>query len=199
MLEMIILIALCPIIYTLLKNKLIGLCTIIGMIVAYMMGLTLPGLTMRYLFFYILGAYISIHFWDILSITVRKEYSVMTIAGCLLIAGINTFCGLQPLLTLFSQVLFVVLLWISIDLFSQIKIQWWMKVYFFIFSLHRLLQQCVNKVLCLLLPDNSLYAFVNFFAGALITVIISCWAAYILIKYLPKLWNVLNGFRKVEI
>jgi fucose 4-O-acetylase-like acetyltransferase len=198
--QLIIYTLLSPVIYKLLENKYIGIAVVVLLFLNETGCISIFSLISKYiplsgLFFYVTGAFIGIHYLKILNRSYKR--SIYLIAGGLLAILIliypesyeNQF--INALITITE----VIALWIFMDLLSEIQPSWWTYIYFYIYSVHYYIQLCVNKVLFLILPKNTLMIMVNFVVGSSITVFICILTAWIMQKRCPRVWGLITGNR----
>lgn len=203
MLQLIIFTLMAPIIYFLLKNKLLGIATVLCTYVIYCLeGSIYPLLinTKRQdvLFYYILGAYLGLHFSDFIIKHCRcKNYlSGIFLILLIILAACGNFEPLYRWTDIPLTVLFLLLLWYVLDLFlNHFRMGRGIHISFFIYASHTFIEPCINKLIWLLFPHNELFACLNLFGGAFFTLLIIYFLALFMkrIKMLTPMWNLLNG------
>lgn len=200
MLNLLIFIMLAPLLFTALKSKVMGVIVIAVAVWAEAVQWfdVLVWLRGESIVFYLIGAYVGMHWPDLLEKGFQNR-NISGIAGILLAAGTMYIYILTEnhLLKILLPMLTFIGIWMILDIPELLKIRWWMQLYFFIYSFHRITQQCVNKLIGLILPDRIELAFLNWIGGAVITLFISIAVARLLIAYVPWGWKVLNGYRKI--
>lgn len=207
MYQLIIFIIISPIVYELIRQK----AGVLILIIVYLINFEITrfpalsqGIHLDMLLFWCIGCYFATHnpelfektetekhtfyccFVSVILIVIRfiLEFSEMTIPH-------KSFVSYSMLLVN------VVVFWFSLNIFRYKKTFWWMKVTFFIYSMHPLLVDFIKKGLAAILPHTQLVAAVNYIMAAGISLLIVFGTASILKKVCPNLWGILNGGRKV--
>ena len=97
------------------------------------------------------------------------------------------------------RLVMVISCWIIFELFLSLEIYWYMEITMFIYVFHRITQQCVNKILVLIINyigiSDCLGALLNTILGVIITIMLSIGIAFILINFCKPLWLILTGYR----
>ena len=201
-LQLIALIALCPVIYLFLKNKWIGLLTIATYFVLYCRGFRWD----RVLFsdsgmvlFYLVGAWIGIH--DCERFMTRRSRgqawtALCVYAGCCVVTGVVGY--LPKWYTVWQLPLLVKLIscgafWIAFDLLDMKKIPDYMSHTFLIYAMHSLVGATLAKLLRMALPAGELFTALTALITFPMTVILICVFGHLITRYLPSVKRILCG------
>lgn len=195
-----------PVIYCFMKKKWIA--KIFLMVAFIISSITYNNEYLNYLncfnslFFYCLGVYLSIYCYSFINKKYGKREIFFAFIGCIISIIYFKSIYLNSFIDEAIRLIFVVSLWIVMDIFKMIKLKWWYEISFFIYVFHGMTQQSINKIICIILPtkgkSSAINALINTIGGAILTILLSTILAYILIKYFPKTWNYLNGYRKPQ-
>lgn len=205
-LQLMIFIFSAPIVWLLMKNKALGGIILLTTYIIYGNGISLfPFMITEQrqdvLFFWLLGAYLGLHFGDVIKSHARAKRPTAGFAIAVLII-FALFCGsLKPKynwLDMPQIILFIILLWYSLDvLANEIKhLSWWgIHISFFIYMTHDFIEPCINKLIWIFLPHNDFWAIFNVCGGVIFTLLVIFVLAYIMQRnrFLNKLWHILNG------
>ncbi|MEG2908639.1 MAG: acyltransferase family protein [Erysipelotrichaceae bacterium] len=134
----------CPFVYRFLKNKIIGLFTIIVTCIVYIAFLSdkfyIAGSYFQWdsIIYYLIGAFIGIHYKSLLEIKTSKLNSFISI-------GILFFCvflecmlsNLPIIIKILITLLKMIAFWCAFDLLdAKESYPWWMSITFFIYASH---------------------------------------------------------------
>lgn len=195
--ELIILVAAAPIIFTILKNKYVG---IISIILFYVFAPTIfkdsslirGGESWT---FYLIAAYMGIHYFDLCMTKISKYIAVI---GFLLLLVFNSlqmhFCTyrlVSDMITLFS----VCLIWWGGDILLPLFKKWMIGISMFIYAVHFNIDMVVSKIIVRLIPDIPEISLLVFVFAWISTVLLSISIALFVRKYIPNIYNLLNGGR----
>ena len=195
--ELILLTALCPLIYLLLKNKWVGLAGISAYFLAIALGFKVT--TPRFpnsdaVLFYLMGAWIGMHHFPDFTKRSSSNRALLGLALCLLCciffktqALLPQWCS-SPAVTFLMVSLFSGSAWVAFDLFSMESCPSFMEHSFLMYALHSFLGAAFSTVLRKLLPSLFLTALLSF----CLTVLTVCVAGKLLNK-LPRLKKILIG------
>jgi len=198
--QLIVLTALCPVIYLLLRNKWAGLVWIFLYYVAFCFGFELnsellPNSNM--VLFYLIGAWIGIHHFSFFASRKNKIHAVISFSIYILCCIFHVLTEWYPnwCFTLQIPILVTVIscgaFWISFDYFDMQKCPRFMSYSFLIYTLHSFVGAAVSKILSMFIPSEYLLLTVIF--AFISTIIIICTIGWILDKYSPKLKQILTG------
>lgn len=193
-----------PVIYFFIKNRYVGIITIIVLIILDYLNI---GLSERVFFsidsiiYYIVGAFIGKHYFSLFSEKSDKKKAFFGV-GLLMIAftveSIYVYNSLEmiklvkiPFLIVYSYAL-----WTTVDLFiDKIKIRAFMKHSFFVYAMHVNVSAIITKFLWILLPKNYVFAVPNFIITLVCTLFLIELSCCILQKFLPNIYTLLSGDR----
>lgn len=199
MLQIIVFIIICPIVYMVIKNKYVGIIVIMVAIVVYHTGVSLyPFLVLEgrqdVLVYYLIGAWIGMHYMESLNRKFKSKVAMIMLGILTLVVSVPARFTSSIFLTL----LFVYSFWLFLDLLPTlwlVKKNWWFNISFFIYALHNFIQPCINKLIWIIFPHTEIFMLINFFLGSIITILLCILIAFILknVKCFNWIWNLLNG------
>lgn len=187
---------LCPLICVLIKNKFTGFVAIVAVFllsafsVIPVCGVVNP--LIYWLFFYLIGAWLGVHGRFLVEETVDCRKGAVISLGCLavLFMGTDSPFG-EPLYRLSGAVF----LWFLLGILKLPEGKEWMKGTFFVYAVHPMLAQFINKMVSVLLGASIKRGFILFFLMPVIIIIFCCLARKVLQKYIPVFWRILSGGR----
>lgn len=151
------------------------------------------------LFFYCLGVYLAIHHYSFINKEYRIREIILALVGCIGAILYFKMLHLNEFIDEAVRIIFIISMWVFMDIFQNIKMKWWLEISFFIYVFHGMTQQSVNKIISIILPNSgnmsAIYALINTIGGVLITIALSTVLSYILLKYFGNIWNYLTGYR----
>ncbi len=194
-----------PVIALLIKNKYIGIVSIILLIALTTFGIALPeNIFFRYdaLIYYLLGGFFSYHYKEYMTEKTNKPklpiYAILLLL-CLIVNGIiyNKSIELPKPLNVLLLIVLSLSFWKSADLFiDRISIKPFMKQSFMVYAIHTNIVSIITKLIFLLLPKSEYFAIPNALCTIVITLGMIHLLCYVLEKYLPSLYNIVSGTRK---
>lgn len=200
----------CPLLYTLLKNKYIGICCISAVSVLYALGITVPetiqiGAEEYVIFwradsviFYMIGAYIGIHYFDWFASKKSKKTAILSFAGYILCSRIRMIPG-----TYDNKAVWLILMlctcasiWNMFDLIDYDKAPHEVFSYsFMMFALNFYLGVYVAKVLNIVLPKTQIFCLVNLGITITLELVFILGTSHFLSKKAPKFYALITGGR----
>jgi len=187
--ELIILIALCPLIYILFKNKYIGAIILLLLVLNSQFGWVRIPLGSN--IYYLAGAYIAIAFKSAES----YRNKLLTILGCifLMVLFVLRFRFLDNTIV---QLVFFVAVWFACDIFkSDRNYPWWMKITFFTYVAHDIFLELFEKIFLMILGKRTLFALLDYiFVPLLVFAVLVAIAAFMR-RFTPKIWSIITGMR----
>lgn len=204
---------LCPVIYTLLKNKYVGAIVVIATIVLYCFGIMIPemvtiGGTEYVAFwradsivFYLIGAYIGIHFFDFFAKKKNKVVSIISvfvIVACVVYEffRIKTGIDYKDGIRLLVMIAFCFAFWFAFDLFKyNEKPKNFCNYSFMMFALNFYIGAFLPQIIYMVLPKSQIFALVNFVITLVVEVVAIVLVSTILDKKMHKLYAILTGGR----
>lgn len=211
--NLIIFTLLCPVIYTLLKNKYVGAIVVIATIVLYCFGIMIPemvtiGGTEYVAFwradsivFYLIGAYIGIHFFDFFAKKKGKAVSIISVfvaIACVAYEFYRNKLGIdyKDGIRLIVMIIFCFSLWFAFDLFKyDKKPKNFCNYSFMMFALNFYIGAFLPQIIYMVLPKSQIFALVNFAITLVVEVVAIVLVSTILDKKIHKLYAVLTGGR----
>jgi len=100
-----------------------------------------------------------------------------------------------------TQVLFLLALWFAIDVFMKSgkkKMPWWMSITFFTYVAHDAFLEVFEKILFRIGGSNPAFALADYVFMPVLVEALLIGIAFLMIKYLPKVWKILSGGRTIE-
>ena len=200
--QSIILTALCPVIYLLLKNKWIGLIAIAGFYIAYCFGLQFNSLlfySTEMILPYLIGSWIGLHGFAWFT---KRKTKLQAIVGIVVFILCCVFHGTAHLLpewcTTFRLSLVVKVIscgafWAAFDLFDFKTCPKFARESFIIYAGHSLVGATVSKVISLLLPAGHLFTTLTAILAFPATVVILCVCGRVLERFFPRIKRILTG------
>lgn len=192
-----------PLIYYCMRKKYSGIVLLIGSFI--ICGFTYNNEYLNYLnlfnslFFYCLGVYLALHHYSFINKEFGNKEITLGLLGCIIAVTYFQILHVSEFIDEAVRVLFICSLWVFMDIFKDVKMKWWLEISFFIYVFHGMTQQCINKIICAVLPNygkmSALYALINTIGGVLITLALSTILSYILLKYFGNIWNYIAGYR----
>lgn len=200
--QLIILTALCPAIFFVLKNKWCGIFAIAAYYCLYCLGFRLPEPLFKdssMVIFYLIGAWIGIHHYDAFTHRVSRKYAVCCLAVflvCCISIGFllrnptwNLAVPASPVIKAISCFCF----WRLFDLFSFQSCSPFFEESFAIYSLHSFVGAAIAKILSILLPDSEASLILVAILSFPITILSIYIFVLVLKRYFPRLKTILFG------
>lgn len=202
----------CPLIYTLLKNKWVGLSSIAVLIILYAFNITIPEMITiggeSYVAFwradsiilYMIGAYIGIHAYDWFAKKKDKKFSIACIVIVVLMVAVQfvnqKIVELPKIVYLVSLIIFSLALWFAFDIFKFDKKPHKIFEYsFMMFALNFYMGLIIPQLVYVILPKAPIFALFNFIISGAIIVGIIIGVSYFLDKKLHKIYTTITGGR----
>ncbi len=193
--QLILVILLAPIIYQMIKNKLVGILFWLGLWIVLVFQVELPHVNEDALVYYTFGAYLGIHKKKWVEESVYPPiFGIAIIVIGSVLFRIGLWQGLIPLFVI-SRLLCVCGLWIAVSVERLPKAAWYMKQNFFLYATHFAFVRLINKGGALVLPHTATVAMILYIMLPLIVLVISLTLGMIVKRIAPCVWNVLNGNR----
>ena len=192
-----------PLVYTLIRNKYVGISAILVISGLSLFGIELPAsvfYTPNSIVFYLVGALIGLHFFDFAAKRSDKKTqvgSVVFLAAYILCK--NVFSARlydNPLLeiVIFTSCCFA--LWNAADLFiHKIKPRPLYARSFAVYAMHVNLAAIISKAIYLVAPKKEWFAIPNLLLTLVCTLVAINVACIVLEKYFPRIYGFLMGRR----
>lgn len=204
--QLIILIVLSPVIYGLVKNKIIGIFYLCTLLAAIHLHMDTGHPNTDALFYYSFAAYAAVHgrAWvESRGTPHRMAVSMMVLAGGIFCYGTMSTEGADVLWTVFYRILIPVYLWFVISCVEMPDAKPWMCQSMFLYAVHFIVVRFVNKGAAMactrfVWEKNCSGAAVGiYFLLPGIVVAVSYCMARILVRWVPAVWRVLSGGRSL--
>ena len=198
--QLILLFALSPVIYILVKNMYVGIVYLIALLTALYLGYDLSIVNTDAVFYYSFAAFLAQHLSEMFEkdAWLEKENGNKKglIGGALLIFASIVFFFVAGAT---GKVFYLVLLrisavlggWIILPMMNLFEARDYMKNSFLIYAMHFAIVRFINKAGAALLPHTSFFEYLIFFISPVIVFAVVAVLAKPIRKYLPAL----NGFR----
>ncbi|MBE6877564.1 MAG: acyltransferase [Ruminococcaceae bacterium] len=191
-----------PLLYCLLKNKNLSIIFMISLII--ISNITYPSnvlnllTTFNSIFYFALGAFVAIYYPNFVNYKYNNHYILSSLALFLISITLLYFNNYTyKIITFVFRTLGMCSFWIFMDFSRRMNIRSYMKYSFYIYSMHKPVQQIFNKIFSIILPTNLISYLINFYGGTILTLIVIFIAALVLTRYFPKIFSLLNGGRGV--
>lgn len=212
-LDLIVFTLLCPVFYTLLKNKYVGAIVIITTVVLYAFDIKIPetisvsGIEYAVFWradsivFYMIGAYIGLHCFDWFAKRKSKWIAVLgliTFFGCAIVRTICTMRGIaiEGAFHILFITVFCWATWTMFDLLSfEKKPKHFCEYSFMMFALNYYLGVYISKVLYLVLPKAQIFCLVNLLLTLIFEISFILLFSHLLKKHFPKIYSIITGGR----
>lgn len=200
--QLILLTALCPAIFLILKNKRFGILAIICYYCLYCFGFRLPKPFFQdssMIIFYLIGAWIGIHYYDLFTRRTSRKHAayclVVFLVCCISIGFISQYPSwyLAAPITTIIKIISCMCFWRLFDLFSFNACAPFFEESFAIYSLHSFVGASIAKILSILLPNHELFLVLVAIVSFPITVISICLFALLLKRFFPRFKKILFG------
>lgn len=195
--QLIILIALAPIIYPVIRRKYLGAILMVLMAIGVYCQFALPHLNLDALLYYCAGTYAAIH----LKYHVESWEKKTAVMGFVLLTGVTMYrfapgiIGDSTMAVVLFRLMVPVALWMITDPCRLPEAKPWMKYNFFLYATHFALVRLINKTAALLLPVTLYLPLALYVLMPVLVLVISYPVGAFLRRYLPGVWRLLNGGR----
>lgn len=151
------------------------------------------------LFFYSLGGYLSIHYFNIVNwggqsrrITILSTLALMVSQG---LGFVFYEMNIPNCVIYIFKFVSLVALWILMNNCRARKISWIFECTFLIYAAHPLLEVIIDKIIRRLVIDSSGTVLLVFFGGAFLSIVGVLTIVKIMRRFAPKTLSILNGGR----
>lgn len=196
-LQLILFTAIAPVIYTLLKNKYVGIIALIG---AFLIGTTewnIPLLVHGngHLFTYLFGAYVGLHWYQkVLAYEYKYVHYIVSLLIVALLCVLYEFDVYNVLCQIVGMfALYILANYIAGYVEECSKICYGLS--FWIYAIHDWLEPCIMKLWFMFGIKGNSGALFSTFAGAAVTIALCVSCAKICKKMTPKVYSILSGGR----
>ena len=193
-----------PIVFLIIKNKYIGIISVICLSVVSLFGIHLPMGVFYYpmsIVFYLMGAIIGYHFFDL---ACRKSSKPMQISSLIFLAAYILAKNIAPqeihidnyLTQTIAYSLAAFSLWNVTDIFiERIKPRAIYRRSFAIYAMHLPVAIVILKILSFCIPENEWFEIPKFIIMVILTPVIINLVCAFLEKFAPKIYAILMGNR----
>lgn len=145
--------------------------------------------------FYMFGAYMGIHYRELVQRRYDKKLSIAALAFILVTVGVCMIFKLNTIVRVPVRLLHIVAIWLVAEVVAiEKKPWWWIQLSFFIYCTHSLVLESLEKVMLIALGKTTIGAVVSFMTSPVLTILIIVLLAAIL-RHIKPLWKVLTGNR----
>lgn len=193
--DLIVLIAISPVLLILLRNKCVALMSIIVSAVAVLLKLDFVIFEGTSLLFFMIGGYAVTYTKDFFE---NKENSAWKWLLAVTLTGIIRYVNV-PIIAELSYFISPILLWKSVDVFlpsafCRRKIRWFITQSFFVYASHVIPVTIIGHLLAKV-SRNYLWVTVSYLISPWITLALIYVVANILYKYTPRFYGLICGGR----
>lgn len=193
-----------PLVFLVIRNKYVGIASVVFLTIASVFGIHLPTAVFYYptaIIFYILGAIIGYHYFDFALLKSSKTMQIGSIIflGTYFIAKTFVPREIQVINYLTETIVFILCsfaLWNIVDIFiERIKPRAIYRRSFAVYAMHINVAGIVMKILSAILPQSKWLEIPGFIVMAVITLTIINLICVILEKFFPKIFGIFMGNR----
>ena len=193
-----------PLIYYLMKNRYVGIISIIALIILLQFDFGIPEsifLEKDSIIYFMFGAMLGIHFKKQFSEHSKKTemviYTVLFVVSCGLTVVYKADMllygkGVYALVRLFFAFTF----WKMYDWYYKGQsVHPYEKRSFMVFAMHLNIVAVISKLIYLLLPKNNIFVIPNTIVTIVLTLVIINWFCVFMERFFPKIYSVISGSR----
>lgn len=194
--QLIIFVALCPLIYKLVKNRLMGGIVLLSILIVNVLKVNLPIINIESLLFYIIGAYLGIHFKEIFYKQMKTPLPIVLcyFACAEVVLGLSSHFEVIGGFKIFFKVLMIITVWLLINP-KKIRVSWAFRNSFFIYCAHPYILETLKKIIYFLVGNSSKVALLNYIISPIITITVILTIDKYMEKHMPKTFFTLSGSR----
>lgn len=151
--------------------------------------------------FFLIGGLIAIYYPKLLFVNVNSIVSLFACFAFVLVnIGFVIFNAFDyARARTFFLLLDIVLFWIAVRgvkrLGSLNESPWFFRISFFVFCIHGIVLESLEKIILIVIGKNIIGAYVDYIFAPVITLVIICLIAKFLRKHAFPAWNILSGGR----
>ena len=193
--QLILLTYLFPLLYPILKHKLIAAALFCLMLWLYGTGKTVIWrIELKALIFYFFGAYFAVHHEKM--IVTNNKISVIGILS-FLISQIMIYSNYADTLIVYitTRLLMIIAVFSFANLFNGRKVPVFLNCSFPIYAMHNLILEFFNKIFSFILEPKSNLILIDYIGSTVITILIIALINMIMLKKAPRLHTILFGGR----
>ena len=139
------------------------------------------------------------------SLLAKKQGKIVQIASLIVFIGltlINVFEGVGlnyiPTIHTLYLIALVMSFWIGMDFLRSSKAKWFTNTSYMIYASQVIVASSICKILFLIFPKNWVFALINYFGTILFSALLCAITCFFLNKWIKPLYNVMNGFKKLN-
>ena len=197
MYQLLLLVALAPVLYVILKNLWTGIVFLAVLLTGIFFRVSLPQLNLDALFYYAVAGYLAIHSREVVEHVWNRRRAVLGLV--LLMVGIwigrsyytDAFI---PVIVVY-HVLAVFGLWLMVDEDWMVFWREWMGDTFFVYAFHFIVVRFVNKAAAHVFAGNGIVAALLYVTMPVLVIPVCCMVSWVMKRVTPALWGILNGGR----
>lgn len=142
--------------------------------------------------YFMMGAYIGVNYKEI----IKKKNKNLAIFCCIGLAVCIILLQFVHQIG-FMNMISCIFLWYALDLFKFDKeLPWYMHISFFVYCAHIAILNVIERVIVIFAGKNSvIWALLDFIFAPMLTFVIVFFIAYVMRRFTPRIWSVLNGGR----
>ena len=195
--QLILLIALAPLLYAVLRKTRTGIMFLVLLYAGIWLNLSLPFLNLDALFYYSAAAYAAIHWRHATEAGWSRQRGLLGVlcilTGILLYEAADYWNLVGALVT--GRFLAPVGIWLCLPVHLLPPVRPFMTRNFFLYATHFAFVRLINKTGAKLLPPGAWIPFALYLLMPVLVLAISTGIGAILRKLTPRLWYLLNGGR----
>ena len=183
-----------PLIYFLIKHRVVG---IVFLLLLFCVTYYIPHSLLLYLIPFALGGYCGIHHKQIVENKYDTKAIIVALSFLLISTLLETIYNVPQGTTMIMplRLLQVVAVWILADVLAvNTPPQWWETISFFIYCIHSMILESIQKIFFILFHNTAMGAVIDFLFAPVLTFVLILLAAYICRKK-PFVWKCLTGNR----
>lgn len=201
--QLILLLALAPVIYVLMSNRWIGGAVIAALLYLLWKVTVIPVLNLDALLYFSTGAYAAMHGSKVVELKDSDRVAGRLLKAAAVLFGLllciwlfrTTYRDINFLTAVLYGLLAPVTIWLSLPSGRLPAPAPWMRESFFLYAFHFLVVRTINKAASMILPHTAGTALVLYLAAPAAAVLLSWGTSELLKRKIPPLWKLLSGGR----
>lgn len=194
MLQLILLTALCPVLYFLMKRKWAAISFLAGMYVLYALNITSLGiLQTRAVIYYGLGVLFAIHYPNRILNADRVHpagIAAFVLAQLLIYSKVSL-----PIVYITIRLLLIVSYATFVNLLGNVQLPKWLLCCFPVYAMHDIFVETLNKIFSFFVSPESNWILLDFFLTTAITLFLCISINTFLLRFAPKFHGFIFGGR----
>lgn len=211
--DLMIFVAITPLIFYILKNKKIGNIIMIIIYIANIIILCLNNSEnystttlsinnlLYHIFFFMGGAYLALHKKELVEkknekLTKISTYlTIIMVLISIIIAVFKTKINyIRPIMYVYITIM-IAWSWFFTDNWKYENIKWWQKISFFIYCTHMIILLIIQKIILIVSKGNIYIGTIDYIISPIICIIIIAIIAKFLKNKMPRTWKIITGGR----